>query len=55
MFDINELMNRAKGAKEQASRQMEELMRSTEELQAGTEVKEADPLNRAEETENAKL
>ena len=55
MFDINELMNRAKGAKEQASRQMEELMRSTEELQAGTEAKEADLLNRTEETENAKL
>ena len=55
MFDINELMNRANGAKEQASKQMEELMQSTENLLTGIEAEKAESLNHTEEIENAKL
>ena len=55
MFDINELMNQAKNAKEQASKQMEELMQSTEGLQAEIETKEADSLSHIEKTESAKF
>ena len=40
MFDINELMNRANRMKEQAAKQMDDLMQSAEEAQAQIEAKE---------------
>lgn len=51
MFDIQELMNRANGAKERASRQMEELKQSAEALQTELKRKEGEDATLTEKTE----